>query len=108
MQMKGAKQSLKPGNKLSFITFSYIFEKMFNKLTGLYLKISFLFGFLLSIATTKAILASSGHIPRLKLALFAIVEGLERRSVETLTSFGEIKSKSTAFLIFILITSFRT
>ena len=68
----------------------------------------FLFGFPLSIATTEEILASSGLIPCLKLLLFATVKGLERRSAETLTSFGEMKSKSTAFLIFILIRSFRT
>ena len=62
---------------------------------------SFLLGFPLSIVAAEAILASSGNIPCLKLLLIATVKGLERKSAKTLTSFGELKLKLIAFLMFI-------
>ena len=47
----------------------------------------------------EAILDSAGNILSLKLSFITIVKGLERKSVETLTSFEGIISKPTLFLM---------
>ena len=56
----------------------------------------------------EAILDSSGNILSLKLSFITIVKGLERKSVETLTSFEGIISKPTLFLMIIFFKSLRT
>ena len=67
-----------------------------------------MFGFPLSIGTIEAILDSSGNTLSLKLSFITIVKGLERKSVETLTSFEGIISKPTLFLMIIFFKSLRT